>query len=68
MNTIEYKRAIIIAIDYFEYDFDKRNLLKRSCNKKLIAKLLEAAKACSIDNRPCTIKDIINLEFFSKIR
>ena len=60
-------RAIIIAIAYFENNPDKRNMLQRPNNKKLMVNVLEAAKACSIDdNHPCTINDIINLENYFK--
>ena len=41
-------------------------MLQRPSNKKLMANVLQAAKACSIDIRPCTIKDIINLEIYFK--
>ena len=41
-------------------------MLHRLYNKKLMAKVVEAAKACSIDNRLCTVNDIINLEIYIK--
>ena len=42
-------------------------MLQRPNNKKLMVNVLEAAKACSIDdNHPCTINDIINLENYFK--
>jgi len=59
-------RAIVIAIAYYENNPDKCNMLQRPTNKKLMAKVLQAAKACNIDNRPCTINDIKNLEIYFK--
>ena len=39
-------------------------MLQHPNNKKLMAMVLEAAKACGIDNRPCTMVDIINLKIY----
>ena len=41
-------------------------MLQRPYNRKLMAKVLEVAIACSIDNRPCTINNIKNLEIYFK--
>ena len=41
-------------------------MLQCPYKRKLMANVLEVAKACSIDNRLCTFNDIINLEIYFK--
>ena len=62
-------RAIVIAIAYREKIKERFDMLKRPTNKKLLAEVHKAAKACNIINRHTNHDDIAELEkYFVKYR
>ena len=62
-------RAIVIAIAYKDKINERKQMLQRPTNKKLLAEVHKAAAACNIINRCVTINDLIKLEkYFGKYR
>ena len=57
-------RATVIAIAFIENDSSKYDMVKRPTNKKLMAEVHKAVEFCKIENRACTINDLIKLEAY----
>ena len=55
-------RALVISIAYKEKIKERKQMLQRPTNKKLVAEVNKAAEACNIINRCATINDIAELE------
>ena len=71
LNNVNYCliRAIVISIAYKEKIKERKQMLQRPTNKKLVAEVNNAAEACNIINRCATINDIAELEkYFVKYR